>query len=96
MNFLDAVKIAQNNKHLIGKELKGITIDDIIIVPTNAHSQEKFQQLYVQTLNAQASIEPFKNEDVEVYIINKGLIRTQGFFLPESIYRFPEEYNVKL
>lgn len=96
MNFLDAVKIAQNNKHLIGKKRKGVTIDDIIIVPTNAHSQEKFQQLYVQTLNAQASIEPFKNEDVEVFIINKGLIRTQGFFLPESIYRLPEEYNVKL
>ena len=96
MNFYDAVKIAQNNKHLIGKKLKGVTIDDIIIAPTNAHSQEKFQQLYVQTLNPYESITPFMNEDVEVFVINKELIKAPGAFMAESIYGLPEEYNVKL
>ena len=94
MDFFKAVRIAQVNKHLIGQKRKGETIDDIIIVPTNAKSRSKFDDLYKQTLNAQISIAHFMNEDVEVLIVcNKRLI-PQGFMGFESIYNLPDEYEV--
>ena len=92
MDFLDAVKIAEANQHLIGKEWKDATIDDIIIVPTNHNQWADFERLYIQTLNAQKAIVPFINSDVDIFVVfNKGHIRTQNLFRFTSIYKVLSE-----
>ena len=94
MEFFKAVKIAQANKHLIGKKLKDKTIDEIIIMPTNANSQNEFLKRYIQTLNAQESIVPFMNDDVVVCVSCKELIRMPIAFIPTPIYNLPQDYGV--
>ena len=96
MNFFDAVKVADANKHIIGKKWKDATIDEIIIVPTDSSQRVEYEKLYNMTLNAQESIAPFMSEDVEVMVLcNKNLIR-QGLLLWTSIYNLPKDYNVEL
>ena len=97
MNYNDAVKIAKANSHLIGKEWKGATIDEIIIVPTDAEQRTKFERLYAQTWDAQSAIEQFTNNDVDLAIVcNKSYMRTKGVFGFTSIHNLPEKYEVKL
>lgn len=92
MNFLEAVKIAEANQHLVGKEWKGATIDEIIIAPTETTLRTEFEKLYVQTLDAQQSIAPFVNSDVEVFaVFDKKRIRTQNLFVYTSIHILVEQ-----
>ncbi len=96
MNYNDAVKIAKANNHLIGKEWKGATIDEIIIVPTDAELRKEYERLYAQTWNAQAAISRFVNNDVDIIIVlNKSYMRTMGVFCFDSIYNLPENFGVK-
>ena len=97
MNYNDAEKIKNANSHLIGKEWKGATIDEIIIVPTDAELRTKFELLYAQIWDGQAAISRFVNNDVDIVIVlNKSHMRTMGVFCFDSIYNLPKNYGVKL
>lgn len=97
MNFTDAVKIAEANQHLIGKIWKEATIDEIIIAPTDSALCSEFERLYIQSLNAQKSIVPFINSDVEVFVVfDKHRIRTQNLIVYTSIHNLPNQFNVVL
>ena len=97
MNFTDAVKIAEANQHLIGKIWKEATIDESIIAPTDSSQWEEYGRMYVQTLNAQQSIAPFVNYDVEVFVVfDKHSIRTQNLIVYTSIHNLPNQFNVVL
>lgn len=75
MNYLDAVKLAKANEHLIGKDYLGGRIDEVIIVPTNEIEFKEFKRIYKRMNNAQKAICPFTESDVEVLLIfNKQLI----------------------
>jgi hypothetical protein len=90
MTFKEALKEIKNNYALIGKKVKGGTIDELIIYPSDESSKEIYKDLYLKTYDAEKSIEPFKNEDVLVSaIINKKLI-TQKFFITSNL---DEIYN---
>ena len=95
MKYLDAVRIVEANKHLIGKKWDGATVDEIIVAPTDSEVYAEFEKLYFQTLDAQQSIIPFINTDVEVFIVcDKERMRTQALFVYSSIYELPESFNV--
>lgn len=81
MKFFDAVQLADSKKHLVGKTIKGTTLDEIIIVPTSTSEFDAFKLLYVQTLDAQQSIIPFMNSDVDVVgVCDKSKIHKMGLF----------------
>jgi hypothetical protein len=97
MNFSKAKKIVEANQHLIGKQWKGAIIDEIIIAPTDSSLRNIFEKMYLQTLNAQQSIKPFINSDVNVIVVyNKKMIDNNGVMFYGSINDIPEEYDVKL
>lgn len=92
MNFLNAVRLAEANMHLIGKMVNRDIIEDIIIMPTDEREQEEYKQYYAQYLDAQRAIEPFMVTDVNVFaLFKKSLIRSTGFFVVCSIYDLPKE-----
>ena len=94
MNYNEATKIADANKHLIGKKWKGATIDEIIIAPKDSSSWDEFMKLYFSTLDACQAVLPFINEDVDVLVVcDKRRIRTQHFFGYTSIFKLPESFN---
>lgn len=95
MEFIEAVKKADANKHLVGKIYKGAVIDEIIIAPNNEKEFDLFLKSYLHTLDAQASIVPFMSSDVGVYIIfDKNKIRQENLFPFMTIDKLPQEYNV--
>ena len=97
MKYLEAFKIADANKHLVGKVWNNDVIDEILIAPTDPKERNDFERRYVQTLDAHESIIPFMSSDVEVIIVfNKKMIREIGLFSFISIDMLPKGYNVKL
>ena len=97
MKFIDALKIAKANEHLIGTTMKGSSIDEIIIMPTDKKESEEVQVLFGQTLNPQQSIAPFMGSDVEVYaLFDKRRIRTENLFLVTNLQSLPKELNAIL
>ncbi len=81
MKFLDAVKLAEMNSHLIGKSNDGERIDEIIIYPTDPNLCHEFKKRYILTMNPQEAIVEFINFDVQVGIVtNKFLIEENGVF----------------
>lgn len=92
MNFYDAVKLAKANEHLVGKVVKGATIDEIIIMPTDEKQQKAYSISFAQNLDAQRAIIPFMASDVEVFaLFNKRKMRSDIFFVTCNIVNLPEE-----
>lgn len=97
MNFIDAVRIAAANQHLIGKEWNGTTIEEVIVAPTDTLLWSEFEKLFISSLNAQESIVPFMNSDVDVFVVcDKKRIRSQNLSAISSIYELPQKMNVNL
>lgn len=95
MNFINAVRIADANQHLIGKVWNGATIEDVIVAPTDTLLWSEFERFYISSLNAQESMAPFMNSDVEVFVVcDRFRIRTQRLFVYTSIRDLPESFNV--
>lgn len=69
MNYLEALEFAKTKRHLIGRTVKGATIDELVICPTNPDYFQIFKDKYDETLSADLAITPFKTEDVEVAVV---------------------------
>ena len=94
MEFLKAVKIADENKHLVGKIVNGMKIDEILIVPTNSEEYKEYMSIYLRTFNAQQSIVPFIDSDVQIRLLgNKHLIRDMHTLMTISIENAIKELN---
>ena len=92
MDFFNAVKLAEANEHLVGKVVKGATIDEIIIMPTDEEEQKAYWQYFVQYLDAQRAIVPFMTSDVEVFaLFDKGSIRSKSLSISCNIVNLPKE-----
>lgn len=83
MNFFQALQIADTKSDLIGKEINGERVEDILIIPTNPDDLKLYIDLYIQTQNSQKAIAPFVNGDVKVvalfkkdYLLKVGLFTT--------------------
>lgn len=95
MNFINAVRIAEANQHLIGKVWNGATIEEVIVAPTDTLQWSEFERFYISSLNAQKAIVPFMNSDVGVFVVcDRFRIRTQRLFIYTSISNLPENFNV--
>ena len=71
MEYSDAIKLKNSKQSLIGLvDDYGFVVDDIIIVPTSDPSKNAFFKIYRVDFDAEQSILPFKEEDVEVWAVN--------------------------
>lgn len=90
MKFIDAIKLAEKNSHLIGKKFKGSRINEIIVYPTNEDAFDAFSKQYIRLDNAQEAIASFMNNDVSVGVVtNKNWIKTKLLFLHTDIANLP-------
>jgi len=97
MKFLDAVKLAEMNSHLIGKNTMGGRIDEIIIYPTDPALWEEFKVEYCQSGDAQSSAGLFIEYDVRVgVIIDKFLIEENGTLIKSDIAELENELGAIL
>lgn len=69
MDYLEALEFAKTKLHLIGRTVKGATIDELIVCPTNPDYLRIFKVKYDETRSADFAITPFKTEDVEVAVV---------------------------
>lgn len=94
MEFNQAIKLKEKNKHLLGKKDKGATIDELILVPTNNDSAEEFLKIYLQLLDGDKAIIPYTGSDVNVVAVFDKKRTHQGFFFFTNIFNLPDELGV--
>lgn len=70
MNYLDALKLIESRKSIIGKEYNGFYVSGFLIVPSSYWKRRKFLKLYYDTKNAFMSIQPYKTEDLLVWAVD--------------------------
>lgn len=87
MKFYEALVVANQKEELIGKlKIKGATLDEVIIAPSNAIDYQHFINSYFNTLDAQKSIAPYIESDVKVLgVFDKIRIRQANVFLISEI-----------
>lgn len=85
MNFKEASELKNKNEHLIGQKYRGGTIEELIIRPTNGREFEAFTKSYLRTMNAELSIQPFLESDLDVDVLcDREKIRTNSIFLEQN------------
>lgn len=95
MNFEQATELIKQNQHLVGKDYKGVIIDEIVAYPINGDAQEDFVDIYLQSYNGATAIIPFRAMDLGVYcVLDKGRIRAQGIFMHGSLEEISKELHV--
>lgn len=95
MDYQKAKELITNNQHLIGKTIKGGIIDELLIYPTEEKSYDRFIKSYIKSGDANNSLLPYKNQDVNVIaIIEKGRINANGILLHASLEAIAIEHNV--
>ena len=86
MGIKEALEKINTHKNLLGKQLNGASIDDLIIVPTNIALKRQFEELYISSLDAQAALVPFLDKDVDIMVIfDKHRIRNQNIILSTTL-----------
>lgn len=95
MDYREAIKVVEANKHLLGKKMNGAVVDEIIIAPIDMVSWEDFESQYVQTNDAQTSILPYINSDLRVIAVFDKKLWDQGVFIYAPIDRLLKNFDVK-
>ncbi len=67
MNFIDTVKIANANRHLLGKKWKGVTIDKIIIASTEQILRAEFEKKYKEMVGK--DVTPQSNDCLGTFVL---------------------------
>ena len=94
MKFLEAVKIADENEYLVGIVVNGMKIDEILIVPTNSEEYKEYMSIYLRTFNAQQSIVPFMDSDVQIRLLgDEHLIRDGRALMTMSLENVLKKLN---
>ncbi len=85
MTYNEAVKMRDANRRLVGTvDSKGFVISDVIIVPAESNSRERFLRHYLLTQDAIESLSPYVNEDLVVWAVDtKHLIEANVLFYSE-------------
>jgi len=90
MEFEKALNLKKRNNHLLGKKVDSSTIDELILVPTDQASADKYLKAYIQLLDGDKSINPFIGEDVEIFaVFDKRNIRHLNLFNYTNIFNLP-------
>lgn len=95
MEYNEALQFVEKNLHLIGKKDKGATIEELILVPTNAALRDDFLKLYLRTLDGNLAIQPYIGADVDIVaVFDKKRIVSQGVFFHTNILNLPDNLEV--
>ena len=71
MDYVDAKKLREQNRHLIGTtDTKGFIIGDVVIVPTDTKQLNAFFASYLSCKDAEIAIIPYIHADLEVWAID--------------------------
>lgn len=72
MNYQEALDLKEKRMHLLGTiDAKGFSIDELVILPKNQVLQQEFWRRYLVSSNADTAIQPYINEDLDVWAIDK-------------------------
>jgi len=75
MTLEEARILVHSNINLVGREVYGKPIDELIILPTDKTPQQIFFKIYLDSLDAEEALEPFYRYDLVVRcILNKNMI----------------------
>ena len=87
MTFAEAINIANKKESLVNRlTSNNVTLNEIIIAPTDPDEFAKFIQSYIQTLDAQISIVPFIKSDLMVLgVFDKTRIKDEGILLIKEV-----------
>jgi hypothetical protein len=98
MNFKEATELKNKNEHLIGQKYRGATIEELIIRPTNGNEFNAFNKSYLTTMNAELSLKPFLESDLDVDVVcDRAKIRTNNLFIRTELENLLDEnLDVKL
>ena len=77
MIFSEALKLIDKNSNLIGSIYNCDKIEEFLIIPSNRESYNQYVMLLKESLNPQAAILPFIQEDVEVYVLTRKNLFTE-------------------
>lgn len=90
MKYEEAIRVRAMNGHLIGTMSKnGFMIDEIIIVPSNAESRNKFFARYLSGQTSETVIEFFQEEDMQVWAIDKKYLHESNILFFVNITNAP-------
>lgn len=81
MNYTEAKKIQEEKVHIIGTKIKGETIDELIICPTNPTQLEIFKTIYNETQSAEFATSQFLNEDLDIAVVIGKKRLVQGLMI---------------
>ena len=98
MNLKEATELKNKNEHLIGQKYRSGTIDQIIIQPKNDKELDFFMKSYLRTMNAEKSLKPFLNSDLQVFVLfNKAEMKKNSvIWMTEIESLLNENLDVKL
>lgn len=91
MNYKEALEEIKNKSDLIGKKIKGGTIDELIIFPNNEESKLNFKDNYLKTYDAESSIQPFINEEVSICAVIDKVKILQKVFITATLDEIQNE-----
>lgn len=87
MEIKKARQVKEKNEQIIGlKDEKGFTATSIIIVPSNPHHNEQFLKLFIESKDAELSLIPYLNEDLEVWAIDEIYLKRDNILIHKSLY----------
>lgn len=87
MNYNEALKVKENNLNLIGtKDEKGFTATSIIIVPSSSQNKDRFLKSFLWNYNAEIAIQPYINEDLEVWAIDEIYLKKANLLIHKSLF----------
>lgn len=97
MKFSEALRLAEKNAHLVGRNESGGVIDEIIIYPTDPVLNNDFKSEYIATGDAQKSAYMFRDCDVRVgVVVNKFLIEENSIFIWRDISKLDNDLGAIL
>jgi hypothetical protein len=95
MEFAKADDLKRKNQHLIGKQYKGATIDELILFPTDIKLSKDYLNIYMQIKDGEQAIKPFSGVDVDVVaVFDKSTIDAQGFLFQTNILNLSSDLGV--
>ena len=69
MTYKEAIKVVKENSHIIGKKVRDVQIDDVIIYPRDEQSYDSFINNYIRTFDWEKSLIPFLGSDMGIRCI---------------------------
>lgn len=88
MKYEEAKRLIEQHQNDLGKiNNKGFKITRIIIVPQNSIDRDQFLKAFLYNGNANSTILPYRNKEVEVWAIDEEHLKNAGVLFFDVIGR---------